>query len=146
MWICREIDVGYGIYYYSYPENGLIQLLGKDVRPRARTVYQWHQLEQGMVVMVNYNPDDPKERGYWYDAQIQRKRETRTLREIYAKIILGWVCYSSRYVVPLRCQIVWRIYHHVLFYILNVLKMVFSTYEYFLCLFCFLDTQCTVLP
>lgn len=69
----------------------MIQLLGKDVRPRARTVYQWHQLESGMIVMVNYNPDDPKERGYWYDAEIQRKRETRTLREIYAKIILGLV-------------------------------------------------------
>ncbi|KAG5851443.1 hypothetical protein ANANG_G00093480 [Anguilla anguilla] len=62
---------------------------GKDVRPRARTVYQWHQLEEGMVVMLNYNPDEPKERGYWYDAQIQRKRETRTLREIYARILLG---------------------------------------------------------
>uniref|UniRef100_A0A4W6CP39 E3 ubiquitin-protein ligase UHRF n=1 Tax=Lates calcarifer TaxID=8187 RepID=A0A4W6CP39_LATCA len=77
------------IFCHSYPENGVIQLLAKDVRPRARTVYQWHQLEAGMIVMVNYNPDDPKERGYWYDAEIQRKRETRTLREIYAKIILG---------------------------------------------------------
>uniref|UniRef100_A0A8C5DBE0 E3 ubiquitin-protein ligase UHRF n=1 Tax=Gouania willdenowi TaxID=441366 RepID=A0A8C5DBE0_GOUWI len=73
----------------SYPENGVIELLGKDVRPRARTVYQWHQLEPGMVVMVNYNPDDPKERGYWYDAEIQKRRETRTQREIHAKIILG---------------------------------------------------------
>uniref|UniRef100_A0A673AC14 E3 ubiquitin-protein ligase UHRF n=1 Tax=Sphaeramia orbicularis TaxID=375764 RepID=A0A673AC14_9TELE len=75
--------------HHSYPENGEIPLLAKDVRPRARTVYQWHQLEPGMVVMVNYNPDDPKERGYWYDAEIQKKRETRTLREVYAKIILG---------------------------------------------------------
>lgn len=73
----------------SYPENGVVQLCGKDVRPRARTVYQWHQLEQGMIVMVNYNPDDPKERGYWYDAEIQRKRETRTQREVYGKILLG---------------------------------------------------------
>lgn len=48
-----------------------------------------HQLEPGMIVMVNYNPDDRKERGYWYDAEIQRKRETRTVREIYAKILLG---------------------------------------------------------
>lgn len=73
----------------SYPENGVVPLHSKDVRPRARTVYQWHQLEVGMVVMVNFNPDEPKERGYWYDAQIQRKRETRTLHEIYTKILLG---------------------------------------------------------
>lgn len=76
-------------HFHSYPENGVIPLLAKDVRPRARTVYQWHQLEPGMVVMVNYNPDDPKERGYWYDAEIQKKRETRTQREICAKILLG---------------------------------------------------------
>uniref|UniRef100_A0A8B9LLJ1 E3 ubiquitin-protein ligase UHRF n=1 Tax=Astyanax mexicanus TaxID=7994 RepID=A0A8B9LLJ1_ASTMX len=72
-----------------YPENGVVQLLAKDVRPRARTVYQWHQLEAGMIVMVNYNPDEPKERGYWYDAEIQRKRETRTQREVFGKILLG---------------------------------------------------------
>uniref|UniRef100_A0AAQ5Y2E6 E3 ubiquitin-protein ligase UHRF n=1 Tax=Amphiprion ocellaris TaxID=80972 RepID=A0AAQ5Y2E6_AMPOC len=79
----------YDVFCHSYPENGVIQLLAKDVRPRARTVYQWHQLEPGMIVMLNYNPDEPKDRGYWYDAEIQKKRETRTLREIYAKIILG---------------------------------------------------------
>lgn len=79
----------FGVYHHSYPENGVIQLLARDVRPRARTVYQWHQLEPGMVVMVNYNPDDPKERGYWYDAEIQKRRETRTVREVYAKILLG---------------------------------------------------------
>ncbi|KAM4628989.1 E3 ubiquitin-protein ligase UHRF1 isoform 1-T2 [Polymixia lowei] len=84
-----EEEIHYHVKYEDYPENGVVQLLGKDVRPRARTVYQWHQLEAGMVVMVNYNPDEPKERGYWYDAQIQKKRETRTVHEIYAKILLG---------------------------------------------------------
>ncbi|KAA8589468.1 hypothetical protein FQN60_012833 [Etheostoma spectabile] len=59
-----EDEILYHVKYEDYPENGVIQLLAKDVRPRARTVYQWHQLEAGMVVMVNYNPDDPKERGY----------------------------------------------------------------------------------
>lgn len=82
-------EIRYHVKYEDYPENGVVQLLSKDVRPRARTVYQWHQLETGMVVMVNYNPDEPKERGYWYDAEIQRKRETRTIHEIYAKILLG---------------------------------------------------------
>uniref|UniRef100_A0A665VPR4 E3 ubiquitin-protein ligase UHRF n=1 Tax=Echeneis naucrates TaxID=173247 RepID=A0A665VPR4_ECHNA len=84
-----EEEILYHVKYEDYPENGVIELLAKDVRPRARTVYQWHQLEPGMIVMVNYNPDDPKERGYWYDAEIQKKRETRSVREIYAKILLG---------------------------------------------------------
>ncbi|KAM6963306.1 LOW QUALITY PROTEIN: E3 ubiquitin-protein ligase UHRF1 [Aplochiton taeniatus] len=82
-------DVYYHVKYENYPENAVVQLLAKDVRPRARTVYQWHQLEVGMVVMVNYNPDEHKERGYWYDAEIQKKRETRTAHEMYAKILLG---------------------------------------------------------
>uniref|UniRef100_A0A8C1LLQ5 E3 ubiquitin-protein ligase UHRF n=1 Tax=Cyprinus carpio TaxID=7962 RepID=A0A8C1LLQ5_CYPCA len=80
----EEEEIIYHVKYEDYPENGVVQLRGKDVRPRARTVYQWHQLEKGMIVMVNYNPDEPKERGYWYDAEIQRKRETRTQREVYA--------------------------------------------------------------
>uniref|UniRef100_A0A8C2F6F0 E3 ubiquitin-protein ligase UHRF n=1 Tax=Cyprinus carpio TaxID=7962 RepID=A0A8C2F6F0_CYPCA len=82
-----EEEIIYHVKYEDYPENGVVQLRGKDVRPRARTVYQWHQLEQGMIVMVNYNPDEPKERGYWYDAEIQRKREKRTQREVYGKIL-----------------------------------------------------------
>ncbi|XP_051893645.1 E3 ubiquitin-protein ligase UHRF1 [Pristis pectinata] len=82
-------DVIYHIKYEDYPENGVVQLRWKDIRPRARTVLQWHQLHVGHVVMVNYNPDEPKERGYWYDAEILRKRETRTIKEIYAKILLG---------------------------------------------------------
>ncbi|XP_072294857.1 E3 ubiquitin-protein ligase UHRF1 [Eucyclogobius newberryi] len=84
-----EEEIMYHVKYEDYPENGVVPMPGKEIRPRARTVYQWHQLEPGMVVMVNYNPDDTKERGYWYDAEIQRKRETRTIREIYAKILLG---------------------------------------------------------
>ncbi|XP_077464044.1 E3 ubiquitin-protein ligase UHRF1 [Stigmatopora argus] len=85
----EQEEILYHVKFDDYPENGVIQLLGKDVRPRARTAYQWDQLEPGMIAMVNYNPDDPTERGYWYDAEIQRKRETRTVREIHAKIILG---------------------------------------------------------
>uniref|UniRef100_A0A4W4ELA1 E3 ubiquitin-protein ligase UHRF n=1 Tax=Electrophorus electricus TaxID=8005 RepID=A0A4W4ELA1_ELEEL len=82
-----EEEFLYHVKYEDYPENGVAQLQAKDVRPRARTIYQWHQLEEGMIVMVNYNPDEPKERGYWYDAQVQRKRETRTQREIFGKLL-----------------------------------------------------------
>lgn len=27
----------------------------------------------GQVVMANYNPDEPDERGYWYDVKITKK-------------------------------------------------------------------------
>ncbi|XP_060088856.1 E3 ubiquitin-protein ligase UHRF1 [Heteronotia binoei] len=82
-------DVIYHVKYEDYPENGVIQLSSKDVRARARTILKWEELEIGDYVMLNYNPDDPKERGFWYDAKILQKRETRTYKELYAKIVLG---------------------------------------------------------
>ncbi|XP_065508435.1 E3 ubiquitin-protein ligase UHRF1 isoform X1 [Caloenas nicobarica] len=84
-----EEDVIYHVKYEDYPENGVVQLSSNDVRARARTILKWHQLEVGMVVMVNYNPDEPKERGFWYDAEIQQKKETKMVKELNAKIILG---------------------------------------------------------
>ncbi|XP_072268962.1 E3 ubiquitin-protein ligase UHRF1-like [Pyxicephalus adspersus] len=79
----------YHIRYEDYPENGVVQLTEKDVRPRARTKLKWEELVVGHVVMVNYNPDDPKEKGYWYDGEILKKRATRTIKEVYAKVLLG---------------------------------------------------------
>ncbi|XP_064898703.1 E3 ubiquitin-protein ligase UHRF1 [Columba livia] len=84
-----EEDVIYHVKYEDYPENGVVQLSSSDVRARARTILKWHQLEVGQVVMVNYNPDEPKERGFWYDAEIQQKKETKMVKELNAKIILG---------------------------------------------------------
>ncbi|NXO62371.1 UHRF1 ligase, partial [Phainopepla nitens] len=84
-----EEDVIYHVKYDDYPENGVVQMSSGNVRTRARTILKWHQLEVGQVVMVNYNPDEPKERGFWYDAEILQKRETKTTRELNAKILLG---------------------------------------------------------
>ncbi|KAM9307770.1 E3 ubiquitin-protein ligase UHRF1-like [Gastrophryne carolinensis] len=82
-------ELVYHVQYDDYPNEGTIQLTDRDVRPRARTKLDWDELEVGQTVMVNYNPDDPKEKGYWYDAQILRKRDTRTKRELSARVFLG---------------------------------------------------------
>ncbi|XP_069585506.1 E3 ubiquitin-protein ligase UHRF1-like [Ranitomeya imitator] len=82
-------DVIYHIQYEDYPEDGVVQLRGPDVRPRARSRLSWEELRAGLVVMLNYNPDDPKERGYWYDAEILRKKEGKASRELYAKLLMG---------------------------------------------------------
>lgn len=39
--------------------------------------------------MANYNPDHPKERGFWYDVTVTRKAETRKGNFLYGKLILG---------------------------------------------------------
>ncbi|KAG8540643.1 hypothetical protein GDO81_020879 [Engystomops pustulosus] len=81
-------DVIYHIKYEDYPEEGVVQLTGKDVRPRARTMLPWDEIQAGLVVMLNYNPDDPKERGFWYDAEILRKKDGKTSKELYAKLLM----------------------------------------------------------
>lgn len=72
-------------------------MCGDDVRPRARTILKWEQLEVGQVVMVNYNIEIPEERGFWFDAEITALNEvSRTNKEVWVKILLGWEYYQSQ--------------------------------------------------
>uniref|UniRef100_A0A8C7KFG7 E3 ubiquitin-protein ligase UHRF n=1 Tax=Oncorhynchus kisutch TaxID=8019 RepID=A0A8C7KFG7_ONCKI len=74
----------------SYPENGVVEMCGGNVRPRARTLLRWDQLSLGLVVMVNYNIEIPEERGFWFDAEITVLNEiSRTNKEVRVKILLG---------------------------------------------------------
>uniref|UniRef100_A0A8C7KDQ3 E3 ubiquitin-protein ligase UHRF n=1 Tax=Oncorhynchus kisutch TaxID=8019 RepID=A0A8C7KDQ3_ONCKI len=83
-------DVTYHIKYDDYPENGVVEMCGGNVRPRARTLLRWDQLSLGLVVMVNYNIEIPEERGFWFDAEITVLNEiSRTNKEVRVKILLG---------------------------------------------------------
>ncbi|XP_072227577.1 E3 ubiquitin-protein ligase UHRF2-like [Leuresthes tenuis] len=86
----REEDVIYHIKYEDYPENGVVEMRAVDVRPRARTLLRWDQLQTGMRVMVNYNMETPEERGFWFDAEIVTLNQTsRTNKELRVNILLG---------------------------------------------------------
>ncbi|XP_042365089.1 E3 ubiquitin-protein ligase UHRF2-like isoform X2 [Plectropomus leopardus] len=86
----REEDVIYHIKYDDYPENGVVEMRPVDVRPRARTLLRWDQLQVGMNVMVNYNLETPDERGFWFDAEVQNLNQaSRTNKELRVKILLG---------------------------------------------------------
>uniref|UniRef100_A0A3P8XQH3 E3 ubiquitin-protein ligase UHRF n=1 Tax=Esox lucius TaxID=8010 RepID=A0A3P8XQH3_ESOLU len=81
-------DVTYHIRYDDYPENGVVEMCGGNVRPRARTLLRWDQLTVGQVVMVNYNIEIPEERGFWFDAEITSLNEiSRTNKEVRVKIL-----------------------------------------------------------
>ena len=71
----------------SYSDEEVTELTAANVRPRARYRLQWEQLVLGNCVMVNYNSDHPKERGFWYDAIITRKNDKKM--ELYGKLVLG---------------------------------------------------------
>jgi len=37
-------------------------------------LFDFHfKISVGQVVMANYNPDEPDERGYWYDVKVTKK-------------------------------------------------------------------------
>uniref|UniRef100_G3PX86 E3 ubiquitin-protein ligase UHRF n=1 Tax=Gasterosteus aculeatus aculeatus TaxID=481459 RepID=G3PX86_GASAC len=83
-------DVVYHIKYEDYPENGVVEMRPVDVRPRARTLLRWDQLQVGARVMVNYNMETPDERGFWFDGEVQTVNQaSRTNRELRVKILLG---------------------------------------------------------
>uniref|UniRef100_A0A8C2IFH7 E3 ubiquitin-protein ligase UHRF n=1 Tax=Cyprinus carpio TaxID=7962 RepID=A0A8C2IFH7_CYPCA len=74
----------------DYPENGVVEMSADNVRPRARTLLRFDQLQVGDQVMVNYNLENPEERGFWYDAEISTLNAvSRTNKEIRVKILLG---------------------------------------------------------
>ena len=58
------------------------------------------QLSVSQKVMVNYNSDVPKERGFWYDGIITRKASCYSYRILeascYSYRILEASCYSYR--------------------------------------------------
>ncbi|XP_054896035.1 E3 ubiquitin-protein ligase UHRF2-like [Poeciliopsis prolifica] len=86
----KEEDIAYHIKYEDYPENGVVEMRSVDVRPRARTLLRWDQLQVGLQVMVNYNMETPDERGFWYDAEIVAINQTsRTNKELRVNILLG---------------------------------------------------------
>lgn len=86
----RENCVLYHIKYDDYPENGVVEMRPADVRPRARTLLRWEQLQVGLVVLVNYNLETPEERGFWFDAEVTAVNEvSRTNKELRVKLLLG---------------------------------------------------------
>ncbi|XP_027718431.1 E3 ubiquitin-protein ligase UHRF2 isoform X1 [Vombatus ursinus] len=83
-------DIVYHIQYDDYPENGIVALPSQNIRPRARKILKWSELNVGDIVMVNYNVEIPEERGFWFDAEITMLKEiSRTNKEVHAKIMLS---------------------------------------------------------
>ena len=58
---------------FRYEDEGILELPDKYLRPRARTLIEYDDVRVNDVVMVNYNPDEPKERGFWYDVVVTAK-------------------------------------------------------------------------
>eukprot|EP00794_Sanderia_malayensis_P007068 gene7068-7863_t len=86
---CEKMNIFYHVYFEDYDESEVFKVTEKEVRPRARKQLCWNEIEKGTKVMANYNTDDPKERGFWYDVVVTRKVEKRKEKLLYGKLMLG---------------------------------------------------------
>nr|QVX32599.1 UHRF1/2 [Platynereis dumerilii] len=59
------------------------------IRPRARQKIKFDKIKEGDEVMVNFNYDEPDQRGYWYDAVVTGKKSTRTIKELICTVFIG---------------------------------------------------------
>lgn len=60
-------------FVFRYDEEGIAKISSRSIRPRARTMIDYEDVTVGDIVMVNYNCDEPKQRGYWYDMVVKNK-------------------------------------------------------------------------
>ncbi|XP_064626452.1 E3 ubiquitin-protein ligase UHRF1-like [Lineus longissimus] len=79
----------YHVKFEGYENDDPVADTVKSIRPRASVNIPFKEVKVGDKVMVNYNYDAPKARGYWYDCIVTEKRDTRTIKELYATIFLG---------------------------------------------------------
>lgn len=77
--------------FFSYEDEGESRLRSCDLRPRARHIKPFAEAKEGDRVMINYNMDMSKQRGYWYDAVVLKKKDTRTVKELICTIYFGYV-------------------------------------------------------
>ncbi|XP_067943687.1 E3 ubiquitin-protein ligase UHRF1-like [Watersipora subatra] len=82
-------DYIYHIMYEGLEDEIEAQLRSYDIRPRARHLIKLADVEVGDKVMVNHNLDEPKQRGYWYDAVVTGKKVTRSVKELYSTLYFG---------------------------------------------------------
>ena len=77
------------LFYWRYEDDPSVAVPVKNIRPRARHKIHLDDVQVGSRVMVNYNYDEPETRGYWYDAVVTGKRNTRTIKELNCTVFVG---------------------------------------------------------
>lgn len=59
------------------------------IRPRASRLIPFDELSIGQKVMINYNVDDPKEIGLWYDFTVAKIEKKRRLQQLTGTLHIG---------------------------------------------------------
>ncbi|XP_076819888.1 E3 ubiquitin-protein ligase UHRF1-like [Clavelina lepadiformis] len=97
-------SVTYEVKFDDYDETR--NLSEKLIRPRARKLLEWDEINVCDKLMVNYNLDCPNQRGFWYDCIVLNKKSRRTVRELTVELILG----SDKTVAPCKILFVEEVF------------------------------------
>lgn len=78
--------------FCSYEDTeDAVDLSLHSIRPRARKMIKFSDVKEGDKVMINYNIEEPNERGFWYDCEVTGKKQNRTKSFLVGTITLGFV-------------------------------------------------------
>jgi len=82
--------VEYHVLFLGHEREVPLPRTFKQMRPRAEKLCPVEEFKEGKVVLVNYNMEEPKERGLWYDATITKAEfNSRTKTKLSVTLIMG---------------------------------------------------------
>ena len=81
-------NLTYHVVYEGYEEymDILAKVKLEQLRPRAKQLLDFRDLDIKQKVMVNYNMKEPEERGFWYDATITNWQSTSKRRKMVVTV------------------------------------------------------------
>ncbi|GFR27408.1 e3 ubiquitin-protein ligase UHRF1 [Trichonephila clavata] len=78
----------YKIAFEDYEEfEDPFDLNLQNIRPRARKLVKFEDIKKGDTVMVNYNIEEPTERGFWYDFVVTHMK--KGMKQLIGTISFG---------------------------------------------------------
>lgn len=71
------------------PEEPPFEVQLQEIRPHTPEIIPFNELKIGDRVLMNYNAEYNKERGYWYDVLVKDIRTTRKGRDVIGDVSVG---------------------------------------------------------
>nr|CAI5853739.1 unnamed protein product [Callosobruchus analis] len=75
-----EFDLIFTVKSVPYVEDFEVDVMFHEIRPRSHHIYKLSELKREMVVLVNYNIENPKALGNWHDFIIEEVSRTSNIR------------------------------------------------------------------
>lgn len=102
-------DLIYHVALEMYEGDPPLTVTFEHVRPRAKHMFDFCDLKVNDTVMANYNIENPKARGLWYDTRITAAKKTRRTKELIGNIYAGRDVVLAENCRIIACDDVFRI-------------------------------------